>query len=260
MDAIFKSSSKWSQTCRSASEPERWGRTPRPFCPSGSPAFSAHKQTERDEVFKPPAEQVRCFYPIRLVLPAGRHCCLRWGWRFPVWVWRKPWLLVHLESAERQTVPLKRTCLKVSKCLLIKNKANSVNIHTSENIMYKLRLLKKESFKAEMSSYQLRVVCQQFLWRWVQISSYLCRRWSSAGPSLQPLGCADGTAGTEVAVSPFPFPAEQNQREEELKPCRENLHCPPHSHTHTRSHTHIYTQPHTQSSDSTDSRRVLNTI
>lgn len=35
--------------------------------------------------------------------PVARHCCLRWGWRFPVWVWKKPWPPARLQE-ERWTL------------------------------------------------------------------------------------------------------------------------------------------------------------
>lgn len=81
---------------------------------------------------------------------------------------------------------------------------------------------------------------------------YLCRHWSSAAPSLPPRGCADVTAGTEVAVSPSPFPAGQSGRKHGCNPANRDCTAPrTRSHTliqHIHVHTYIYTHAHATSS------------
>lgn len=90
------------KTCRSASETECWGRNQHPFYLSDSPAFSGNKEGWK---------KLRCCSSSHLKLfpnmlsvklsPAAHHCCLHWGWRFLVWVWRKPLPLAHLKCTKK---------------------------------------------------------------------------------------------------------------------------------------------------------------
>lgn len=67
-------------------------------------------------------------------------------------------------------------------------------------------------------------------------SSYLYRRWSSAAPSLQHHGCADGTAGTRASVSPSPFPVQQSSKKTAVTLSTETALPPALTHTHVQAH------------------------
>lgn len=73
-----------------------------------------------------------------------------------------------------------------------------------------------------------------FLW----CHCYLYRHWSSAAPSLQLRGCADGTAGTEAFVSPSPFPVGQSMRETAVTLPNEAALPPALTRTPTQTHWH----------------------